>query len=189
MTRGGQRRRWVTRHDAAVWCPGGKWGPRRTRVTECWSMMRAEDVYTALLRDDAAKVRSGARGSATYRLKGRDITADWEVRPNAVWRLGRVFLECPRCRRRTTRLYSPLEDSWLACRRCWGLTYNSKALLSYKNSLWGRGAFARMFGTSQRDWAYETTAENRRRGERLPWSCGLFGVDTSVRNASCDDGR
>ena len=145
MTRGRGRRRWVTRTEAAVWCPSGRWGPRRSRVTECWSTIRAEDVYTALLRHDAAKVRAGVRGSVTNKLEGRDVTADWEIRQNAVWRRGRVFLECPRCCRRSTRLYLPLEDSWLACRRCLGLTYNSRALLNYKDS---RGEGKRSQGCS-----------------------------------------
>ena len=81
-------------------------------------MLRAEDVYTALLHSDATKVGSGVRGTVTYKLEERDVTADWEIRQNAVWRRGRLFLECPRCQRRCTRLYLPLADSWLACRRC-----------------------------------------------------------------------
>ena len=50
----------------------------------------------------------------------------WHVRPNAVWRFGRVFLECPRCNSRVTRLYVPTSEAWLACRRCWGLSYPSQ---------------------------------------------------------------
>lgn len=57
----------------------------------------------------------------------------------------------------------PLEDSGVACRRCWGLSYASRGLLNYKNSIWGRGMFAGMFGTTQRDWAYSTTDEQRQR--------------------------
>jgi len=56
----------------------------------------------------------------------------------------------------------PLEESWLACRRCWGLTYASRTLQNYKDSLWGRGAIARMFGTSQREWALLATYEKRK---------------------------
>ena len=118
-------------------------------------------TVTALLADNAAAVRPGAQGRATYTIKGREVTATWEVRQNAVWRAGRVFLRCARCCRRCTRLYLPLADSWLACRRCWGLTYASRTLQNYKNSLWGRGSIARMFGTSQRDWAYLATDEKR----------------------------
>ena len=162
MRRGGRRPRRVGREDAPVWCPGGRWGPRRTRVTECWAVLRAEEVYTAMLLDDASRVRPGARGATTYTVEGREFTASWEVRQNAVWRRGRVFLRCPRCDTRCTRLYLPLRDSWLACRRCWGLTYTSRTRQNYKTSLVGRGQFARMFGTSQRDWAFLTTYEKRR---------------------------
>lgn len=160
MARGGARRRWITCADANVSCPGGRWGRRRTRVTECWAVLRAEELYTELLRRDAAGVHPGAKGSATLRLEGRDEIADWEIRANAVWRRGRVFWNCPRCGRRCTRLFVPLANSWLACRRCWGLTYNSRALLNYKDSIWGRG-LARIFGTTQRGWAYEWTDEYR----------------------------
>jgi hypothetical protein len=154
-------RRYVTSEEAAVWCPGGRWGPRRTRVNECWSLLRAEDIYGALLKEVPVRIRPGAAGTATYTVEGRQFTASWEVRQNAVWRRGRVFLRCSRCDRRCTRLYLPLETSWLACRRCWGLSYVSRQLLNYKDSLWGRGWVARMFGTTQRDWAYQHTSERR----------------------------
>ena len=162
MRRGGRRPRRVRREDAPVWCPGGRWGPRRTRVTECWSLLRAEDVYTALLRDDASHVLPGARGTSTYTVEGREFTAAWEVRQNAVWRRGRVFLWCPRCSLLCTRLYLPLSDSWLACRRCWGLTYGSRTLRNYKSSLWGGRRFAALFGTTQRDMALDQAATTRR---------------------------
>jgi len=145
-----------------VRCPGGRWGPRRTRTTECWTLLRAEDCYTALLKDNAAAVKPGAKGTATYTVGKRALTANWEIRPNAVWRRGRVFLRCSQCRLLCTRLYMPLAESWLACRRCWGLTYASRTLQNYKDSLWGRGAIARMFGTSQRDWAFLATWEKRK---------------------------
>jgi hypothetical protein len=161
VRRGGPRRRWITRADADVWCPGGRWGPRRTRVTECWATLRAEDFYTALLGRPGEKVSPGSHGSVSCTLRDRPLTADWELRQNAVWRFGRLFLKCPRCARRATRLYWPLETSWLACRRCYGLSYNSRALNNYKDSLWGRGEFARAFGTTQRQWAYERTDEGR----------------------------
>jgi len=160
MNRGGRRRRWINQWDAAVWC-GGRWGRRRARTSECWAILRAEDVYTGLLQDDASRVQPGAQGNATYKFKSRDVTANWEIRANAVWRRGRVFLGCPRCGRRCTRLYVPREDLGPACRRCWGLTYASRTLQNYKDSLWGRGALAAMFGTSQRDWAYQTTDDAR----------------------------
>ena len=74
-------------------------------------MLKAEEVYAALLQHDASRVRPGARGMSTYTVEGREITASWEVRQNAVWRRGRVFLRCPKCDQRCTRLYLPLCDS------------------------------------------------------------------------------
>jgi hypothetical protein len=171
--RGGYRKRWIARHEASVWCPGGRWGPRRTRDTECWALIRAEDVYTGLLRQDAKRVVPGASGTAAYRVEGRELVAGWEVRENAVWKRGRVFLRCPRCAKRCTRLYQPLENSWLACRGCWGLTYPSRALQNYKDSFWGGRRFAWMLGTTHRDWALLATEENRRKRQaasRLRWA-------------------
>ena len=183
--RGGYReRRYVTRGDAAVWCPGGRWGPRRVRVTECLSVLRAEDVYTWLLTDNPKAVGPGAAGNLTYSVEGRSHTASWEVRHNAVWRRGRVFLRCPRCALRCTRLYLPLETSWLACRRCWGLSYTSRTLQNYKDTLWGRGSIARMFGTSQRDWAFQWTDDRRqeRRAASLKrWKARRTYVSPSSR--------
>lgn len=173
MRRGGRRRNWISRGDAAVWCPGGRWGPRRTRVNECWALVRAEDVYTNLLKSNGTDLRAGRAGTAVYAAERRTFSVSWEIRSNAVWRRGRVFLRCARCTRRCTRLYIPLSDSWVACRRCWGLSYPSRALQNYKDSLWGRGAIARMFGTTQRAWAYSTTDENRKdrlRRSRERWA-------------------
>ena len=164
MKRGGRRPRWAPPHDLRAYASGRR-GRRRVRVTECWSVLRAEEVYTALLQHDASRVRPGARGTTTYTAEGREFTASWEVRQNAVWRRGRVFLRCRRCSLLCTRLYLLLSDSWPTCRRCWGLTYTSRTLQNYKDSLWGRGHLAQMFGTSQRDWAVLATYEKRR--ERL----------------------
>lgn len=161
MSRGGRRERRIYRGDAAVWCPGGKWGPRRTRVTECYSTLRAEVLYTALLKNSPAKVGAGAQGTATYTIAERSVTAQWEIRANAVWRCGRVFFRCSPCKRLCTRLYIPLEHSLPACRRCWGLSYVSRGLLNYKDSIWGRGPFARLFNTSQRDYALMRTHDRR----------------------------
>ncbi len=35
---------------------------------------------------------------------------------------------------RATRLYVPTAASWAACRRCWGLTYQSRTQNNYKDS-------------------------------------------------------
>ena len=64
------RKRWIWRQEAAVWCPGGRWGPRQTRVTECSHVLRAEDLYTALLKNDAPRVCAGASGTATFEVEG-----------------------------------------------------------------------------------------------------------------------
>jgi hypothetical protein len=164
--RGGRRPRWAPKNELRVY-GHGRWGPRRVRTSECFTVIRAEDVYTALLRDDADRVSPGARGTTTWKWRDREATAGWEVRQNAVWRRGRVFLRCPRCLRRCTRVYVPLKTSWPACRRCWGLSYDSRQLLNYKDTLWGRGALARMFATTQRDWAFQATSDKRQeRSER-----------------------
>ena len=42
----------------------------------------------------------------------------WQIRPNAIWRLGRLFLACPACRRPATRLYVPTPAASPACRSC-----------------------------------------------------------------------
>ena len=170
MRRGGRRPRQMRTHDLAVYCPGGRWGPRRTRVTECYAVIKAEDVYTAIFEQKGVAPRTGARGSATSTFPDSQVTFDWETRHNAIWRLGRVFLRCSRCAERCTRLYLPLKHSRPACRRCWGLTYASRTLHNYKDSLWGRGPIARMFSTTQREWAYLATHEKRqdwRRDSRL----------------------
>ena len=125
VTRGGRRPlvpRWYGQHVYGY----GRRGRRRVRVTECWSVLRAEDVYTELLRDDASRVAPGVKGTAILGIQDREFTASWEVRQNAVWRAERVLLRCPRCLLRCTRLYVPLPDSRIACRQCWGLTYPSR---------------------------------------------------------------
>ena len=164
LRRGGRRPRQIGRGDAAVSCPGGRWGRRRTRVTECWAVLRAEDAYTALLTG-GARLSPGYRADLEATVGERTFRYFVELRPNAVWRFGRLFMRCPSCSRWRTRLYVPTKDASLMCRSCWGLTYTSRTLQNYKNSPVGRGQFARMFGTSQRDWALLATYEKRR--ERL----------------------
>lgn len=165
--RGGARQRYISRWTAPVWCPGGRWGPRRVRTGECRMTIRSEELYSALIREAAKgqpgqRLRPGCAGTAIYRFGRRKLTVNWEMRPNAVWRFGRVFFRCCRCGRLCARLYLPLEDSDFRCRQCWGLTYSSKTLQNYKDSIWGRGPFARLFGTTQRAWAYMTTDERRK---------------------------
>jgi hypothetical protein len=117
--------------DADVWC-SGRWGPRRVRVAECWATLTAEDVYTALLRSRREALQPGVDGwhecTLTHRRTGlrRSVRVEWLIRANAVWRFGRVFLKCPKCRRLATRLYLPTADTPAWCRRCWGLSYDSR---------------------------------------------------------------
>ena len=159
MRRGGQRRRWITPADAAVWCPDGRWGRRRTRVTECWALLRAENLYTSLLRGPES-VSAGDHGEVTWTLGGRLFTVAFEIRANRVWRHGRVFLQCSRCSRRATRLYVPTATAWAACRRCWGLTYQSRTQNNYKDR--GGGLLAHL-GVSHRLMAQMQTAGRRKR--------------------------
>lgn len=137
--RGGARRTWIQPdRDAAVWCPSGRWGPRRVRTTECFATISAETIYTELLKQNAAATKPGARGKASC-LTGRDqsryFEVSWELRRNEVWRRGRLFLQCDHCLRRATRLYAPTSSTPIRCRRCWGLTYPSQQA-SYKRTGW-----------------------------------------------------
>jgi hypothetical protein len=47
------------------------------------------------------------------------------------------------------------------------VTYPSRTLQNYKNTLWGGRRFAWMFGTTQRDWALMTTNDRRKERRRL----------------------
>jgi hypothetical protein len=146
MGRGGARRRYVTREETPVTC-AGRWGAKRVRVTQCWAVLEAERLYTELMRDDPTKMRPGGRGSVKWTLPSHSVTLDWELRANAVWRFGRLFLRCPQCDRLATRIYVPTAETWAACRRCWGLTYESRQHGNYKHgSPWamkiGLGSFS-----------------------------------------------
>lgn len=162
MNRGGRRQRFIRRWDAPVWCRAGRWGPRRVRTNEC-HVVRAEELYTTLLREAAKghRIGPGSAGTANYLLCGHSLTASWEIRANPIWRFGRVFFRCARCGRLCSRLYLPLADLDLRCRRCYGLSYASRTLQNYKDSLWGNRRFAAIFGTTQRDWAYLMTHDRQ----------------------------
>jgi hypothetical protein len=175
----GVRRRYVRREDAAAWCPTGRWGPRRIRVTECAFVLRAETVYTVLLCDPH-RLCPGARGSATVSVRGFMLTADWQIRANAVWRFGRVFLRCARCERLATRLYMPTASSWLACRRCWGLTYESRQRANYKDV----GRFSAL-GLTCRSLAKSQTISERER--RSAAAAERFAERARLRQADCPE--
>jgi hypothetical protein len=166
-------RRYITTEDAAVSCPSGRWGRRRTRVTECWAVVWAEELYTELLRSGGGPVRPGSCGRAVWKFEGQDHAADWEIRANAVWRHGRVFLRCPACSRLATRLYLPTAHAWLACRRCWGLTYHSRTKNNYKELRGSRSGLWAFLDSSPRELASEQTQrvkQQRAEASRLRWA-------------------
>lgn len=109
----------------------GRWGPRHVRTSECHHVVTAEGLYGSLRRDPRA--RAGA--VATMRVSvpqsagpARVWAVAVELVANRIWRAGRAFLRCPGCDQRVARLYVPVEDLQPRCRRCWALTYESRAL-------------------------------------------------------------
>ncbi len=143
------------RLDAAAWVSTGRWGPRRVRIGECLAMLKAESVYTVILQTHPGDIGPGLHGSVAWTVGEATHIVACLVRPNAVWRHGRVFLTCPKCGGRVTRLYVPTTTASPACRRCWGLTYTSRTR-HYGPDRWlfpCFGSFA----------AYETTLERERR--------------------------
>lgn len=137
-------------------------GRRRARVEECAYTLRAEDVYSRYLAD-------GATGDCVDLVFG-DVTVRvlFDVRPNAVWRHGRVFLRCPGCGRRCTRVYRSASMPVVRCRRCLGLVYGSQ-VRNYRDRPI-RNAFAALLGLTMRDRALEhgrfVAAERREASER-----------------------
>ena len=81
----------------------GRWGRRRVRMEECASILTAERVYTSLLADPGT-ITVGRKGEVQYTVGERMVAVELEVRANAVWRFGRVFLTCPMCSGRATHL-------------------------------------------------------------------------------------
>jgi hypothetical protein len=100
-------------------------------VEECAATVRAEDAYTSLLRDASDRARPGGTGSLS--VLGQRLR--WELLPNRIWHCGRLFLVCPKCGRRSTRIYMPSPGAGLACRTCWGLSYRSRQN-SYRRTGW-----------------------------------------------------
>jgi hypothetical protein len=99
---GGRRRRFIRPGDADVWL-SGRWGRKRLCVSRCAHLMTAETVYDTALRQGTV-LAPGSRLRISWGVEGRECEAVAEVRSNAVWRHGRLFLRCPRCDRRATRL-------------------------------------------------------------------------------------
>jgi hypothetical protein len=152
MRRGGYRQQYIRPYfDAQVWC-AGRWGPRRVRIGQCVAVVTAEDTYTELLRVDPSRVRPGAYGTVHVTVARRTHRVEWEIRTNPIWRFGRVFFTCPKCRHRATRVYLPAEHLSLACRQCWGLTYESRQN-SYKRTGWA--AILGPLGASETEHAHD----------------------------------
>ena len=141
--------------DARVHCPRGRWGPRRVRVDECEAAFCAETLYALFIRTDVTAIP--ATGTLFHRYAGRELATSWRRTDNVVWRYGRVFLICPRCRERRTRLYVPVVGAAAACRSCWGLTYASRTQYNHKDSPVGRGLVARLLPMTQRERALLAT--------------------------------
>jgi|SRR5579872_1812347 len=153
----------------------GRWGARRVRTTEVYATITAERAYDVLLREAHQTLHAYARGDLRVQVDRRTFDIGWQVRPNRIWRLGRVFLVCPTCRQPATRLYVPTAAASPACRSCWSLTYESRQLYNYKNV----GALKQLGLTSRnlawRDTERRRTASRRAARERaarrreLPW--------------------
>lgn len=134
--RGGRRRRYITPADAAIYIPGGRWGPRRVHVESCWMVLKAEEFYQYL--SDDPRVTAGE----AFVVDTDDGPFRVSIRRNAVWRRGRLFLVCPRCDQRAGRLYIPFKGWHARCRKCWGLNYQSQSHRSFWASA---GAFLRKY--------------------------------------------
>ena len=109
----------------------------------------------------------GACGRLKWKIDGETHAFHWESRANAVWRHGRVFLRCNGCSRLATRLYLPDPDTFLACRRCWGLTYESQTKRNYKEAR--PGGLSAQLGVSPRSIAHDQTMAERERQAAASW--------------------
>jgi hypothetical protein len=168
--------RWTTRE---VGLEGNQTGtsarrlasPTRTgRLCE-WTVRREVNVYTSLLRGPEPV---GGHGEVTWTPGGR---AGGRSRPisrfarTACGGMGRVFLRWSRCSHLATRLYVPTATSWAACRRCWGLTYQSRTQNNYKDG--GGGWRPAYLGGSHRFMAHrqtESERERRREASSARWA-------------------
>jgi hypothetical protein len=149
-------RRFVVPGEVRAWVAAGRWGPRRVRTSECLAALTAETVFECLLRDAPRTMRAGARGELSWRVSGRILSMQWELRANNVWRPARPFLRCPLCARLVTRVFLPRADAAAGCRLCWGLTYESRQS-NYRNV-----GPLRELEMSSRDFAKRETAPNDR---------------------------
>jgi hypothetical protein len=114
-------------------------------------VLGAETAYDFVICDAASRAR--ACGELTWRVGERIHSVQWELRANAVWRFGRVFFRCVVCGRLAARLYLPGADArTAACRRCYGLSYESRQA-NYRDNV-GR---LRHIGLSARAFAFRET--------------------------------
>jgi hypothetical protein len=115
--------------EAVPLSSSGRWGRRRVRVGQCVAALGAELIYDRWIREGQT-IEPGCRVHGTWTPHGPNgpswpITV--EVVANRLWRRGRLFLRCPGCERRATRLYVPVAGFEPRCRRCWGLTYQTRS--------------------------------------------------------------
>jgi hypothetical protein len=61
----------------------------------------------------------------------------------------------------SARVYIPVAGASVACGPCWGLTYASRTLYNYKDSLAGRGPLARLLDQTHRFRALLATHHRR----------------------------
>ena len=149
-------RRSIIPGEVGAWYADGRWGRRRARAHECAALATAEAAYDLLLREPRVKMHIGAGGGLLWRVGARTLTIQWELRPNRVWRIGRLFLRCPACSLRATRLYLARDDApSAACRSCLELSYESRCW-NYKNV-----GLLRALGLSSRDFALRETSLKR----------------------------
>ena len=93
-------RRWIRPSDAPVRVLSGRWGPRRVRVSEVWSTLRAEAVYDQFVRE-GHDFGPGWRARLEVHIPIRDSdgVSSWyvevEVRANPIWRRGGSFISVP----------------------------------------------------------------------------------------------
>jgi len=122
-------RRSVVPGIVPVWVETGRWGPRHVRVNECAAIFRAERIYAQLMLA-GRNIRPGYGAIIAVKPFANSVV-EWhlkvEVVANAVWRRGRMFIVCRRCRRRAARLYIPTPQREPRCRRCWCLSYESQS--------------------------------------------------------------
>jgi hypothetical protein len=137
----------------------GRFGCRRVLVDECCHVFRVEDLYHQIIRERRTNP-PGTRGYVDAVVKcGPEWRLAFVWTRNRIWTLGRPFYVCPRCNCRATRLYVPSVQLRPECRRCWGLTYASRARTNYKRRAFG--FMMRVMGMSASEWARMDTAERR----------------------------